>query len=253
MEETFVAPRASGPNMAEAKMISPPPTKSAISIASGLSMRAFPPAESLGHHLGDIGEHGRDENDADNGEDRDADAFAERVGHECYGRDSERERHGAGLRHIKAGRRDIEPEKCQESAEDGGGKGREVHLVLRERDDGVRSEYRAEYAAREAVDAVYDARSIDGKRYEDKERNDEAPYLEGSVEWYAYRRHIEFIPEPPTDEQRKHEYDEKAVRNGNAFALRTDDEQVVYKAGERADEERRERYPRLIAREKIQF
>ena len=115
------------------------------------------PEEFFGKNLCDIGKYGDDQESADERQYGNTHSAAEVVGHECDSPDSQGQSHRARVAHVEARGRDVEPQKCEQSAHHAGGEGGEVYLVLRESDDGVRGEYRGEYSSRKSVDAVYHA------------------------------------------------------------------------------------------------
>src|SRR3989344_3038841 len=219
----------------------------------GSDAEQFSTEEFLGNDLRDIRGDGRDQKRADDRQYADANASSEVVRHERDRRDGERERHCAGVRHVKPGRRYVEPEESKNAADDGGGKCCEVYLLLCERDDRIRGENAAEYAAREAVDTVDDARSIERKRYENEKRNDEPADLKRIGKRDVHCRNVKLVEEPPADRRSERDDDNKAIAERQPFPAGPDDQKVVDETHERADQECRERYPRLITAQEIKF
>src|SRR3989338_100591 len=107
----------------------------------------FPFPKLFRDDLYDIRKDGGDQRKTDNRQYRDAVPGAEVVGHKHDDGERERERHGAGLRHPKARRRNVKPQKCEYRARDGRTERREVELLLGKRNDGVGGKNGSEHAA----------------------------------------------------------------------------------------------------------
>src|SRR3989344_78091 len=204
-------------------------------------------------HLQNVGEHRDNQQERDDRQDADSPAAAERVGKERDDCKSERQRHGACCRQIKARRRNVKPQKSQEPAGDRCSERRDVHLILKEGDAGVCRKYRSKNSSCKPVDAVDDAAGVYKKRNQGKKRDNERAELERTAQKRkGNSRDAELAVEPPSAKNRDRRDHSQAHSQFDAGAA-DNFEQVVYKADQSAPHKRRERQPGLSAADKRQI
>src|SRR3989344_1132612 len=108
----------------------PRPSHCLEMMMEGRNPQEFASKEFLGKNLRHVGDDRHHEQASDDGQYGNADSAAEVVGHKCDSANREGEPHGPRIAHIKSRRRNIEPEKGEQSPHDAGGECGEAYLIL---------------------------------------------------------------------------------------------------------------------------